>query len=225
MLRKESRMNQLRERLQQYGVQSLSTEELLTLALCTSPANDSILARIEPLLSSYGGLRGLVRADFGDLCYDYRLGPVRTAQLQALLEIARRLAIPAGEQKYQITCPADAAALVMAEMTHLDHEQMRVLALDTKSQVVVNQVLAQGTIDSADIRVAEAFRPAITRKCARVIFCHNHPSGSLEASPEDVQVTRRLVKAGELLEIGVLDHLIIADQRFLSLRDQMRWAC
>src|SRR5438309_1450520 len=109
----------------------------------------------------------------------------------------------------------------MAEMAHLDHEQFRVIVLDIKNRIIANQVLYQGTISSAAIRIAEVFRSAVTRKAAHIIVCHNHPSGSIEPSPEDLSITSQMVEAGNLLDIEVLDHIIIGNHRFLSLKDRM----
>ena len=151
------------------------------------------------------------------------LGKIKAAQLLAVLELTRRLATPPLEKKYQINCAADAARLVMPQMAHLDHEELRVLVLDTKCQVVANLLLYRGTANASMLRTAELFRAAITRKCSRIILCHNHPSNQLQPSPEDIQVTEQCVEAGKLLDIDVLDHLIIGNHSFLSLKEQLKW--
>jgi len=166
-------------------------------------------------------LQELLRADFGALSRE--LGNAKAAQLQAILELARRLTVPQAEGRYTITSPQDAANLVMPQMMHLDHEELRVLVLNTKNQVIANLMLYKGTVDSSVLRIAEIFQPAITRKCPGIIVCHNHPSGLIEASPEDIYFTQQCVAAGKLLEIDVLDHIIIGYHRFLSLKEQLRW--
>jgi DNA repair protein RadC len=100
---------------------------------------------------------------------------------------------------------------------------MRVLVLDTKNYVLANVLMYRGTINSSVLRVAEIFRPAITRKAANIIVCHNHPSGDMTPSPEDLDVTKQLVEAGKALEIEVLDHIIIGNPRYVSLKERMRW--
>ena len=127
------------------------------------------------------------------------------------------------DEKYQIKSPVDAANLVMPEMAYLDHEQMRILVLDTKNQVVENISRYQGTVNSSVLRAAEVYRPAIIRNCPGVIICHNHPSGDPTPSPEDIAVTEQLVQAGRQLDIELVDHLIIGNQRFISLKERMRW--
>src|SRR5947208_9818927 len=166
-----------RERLKHYGPKALSTSELLAIILRTGTTRDNVIELAGKLLAKYGGLSGLMRAEFGELCNEYGLGTAKAAQLKAALEIGRRLGMMQPDEKYQIKSPADAAKLVMLEMTHLDHEQMRILILDTKNQVVENIPRYQGTVNSSVLRAAEIFRPAVIRNCPGVIVCHNHPSG------------------------------------------------
>ena len=212
-----------RERLRVYGPQALSSAELLAIILRTGTARDNVLELAGKLLAKYGGLGGLLRTDFGELCREHGLGEAKTAQLKAALEMGKRLNRQELDEKYQIKSPRDAANLVMVEMTHLDHEQMRILVLDTKNQVVENINRYQGTVNSSVLRVAEIFRPAITRNCPAVLVCHNHPSGDPTPSPEDIAVTEQLVKAGKVLDIELVDHLIIGSHKYISLKEQLRW--
>jgi DNA repair protein RadC len=203
-------MTTLHERLQHYGSETLS-------------ASEPIDEQMALLFQTGGALDELMRTDLGEFAHTYHLGMTKAIQLQAVFEVAKRVATYTAEQKYQIKSADDAARLVMAEMMFLDHEQLRVLSLDTKNQVVANQVLYTGTVNASCLRVAEIFRTAITRKCRSIIVVHNHPSGVITASEEDIEVTKQLVEAGNLLEIEVLDHLIIGNQRYLSLKERMRW--
>ncbi|HVB62046.1 MAG TPA: JAB domain-containing protein, partial [Ktedonobacteraceae bacterium] len=127
------------------------------------------------------------------------------------------------EEKYQIKSPADAANLVMSDMMFLDHEQLRILVLDTKNQVVENICRYRGTVNSSVLRTAEVFRPAVIRNCPGVIVCHNHPSGDPTPSPEDLHVTKQLVEAGRHLDIELLDHIVIGNRRFVSLKEKLNW--
>src|SRR6266849_2440335 len=212
-----------RERLQHHGPRALSNAELLAIILRTGTTRENVLELAGKLLAKYSGLGGLMRADFIEICNEYGLGSAKTAQLKAALEIGRRLGRLQPDEKYQIKSPADAANLVMMEMTHLDHEQMRILILDTKNQVIENISRYQGTVNSSVLRAAEIFRPAIIRNCPGVIVCHNHPSGDPTPSPEDISVTEQLVEAGKLLDIELVDHLVIGSQRFVSLKERLRW--
>ncbi|TMD37648.1 MAG: JAB domain-containing protein [Chloroflexi bacterium] len=212
-----------RERLKHYGPKALSTAELLAIILRTGTSRDNVIELAGKLLAKYGGLSGLMRADFGELCSEHGLGEAKASQLKAALEIGRRLGMMQNEEKYQIKSPADAANLVMPEMMYLDHEQVRILILDTKNQVVENINRYQGTVNSSVLRSAEIFRPAIIRNCPAVIVCHNHPSGDPTPSPEDVAVTEQLVKAAEFLDIDLVDHIVIGSHRFVSLKERLRW--
>lgn len=212
-----------RERLMHYGAQALATSELLAILLRTGTTRDNVIELASKLLAKYGGLGGLMRADFGELCNEYGLGEAKTSQLKAGLEIGRRLGMLQPDEKYQIKSPVDAANLVMMEMAHLDHEQMRILVLDTKNQVVENINRYQGTVNSSVLRAAEVFRPAVIRNCPAIIVCHNHPSGDPTPSPEDIAVTQQLVAAGNHLDIELVDHLVIGNHRFVSLKERMGW--
>lgn len=212
-----------RERLRIYGSQALSNAELLAIILRTGTARDNVLELAGKLLARYGGLRGLLRADFGELCREHGLGEAKCSQIKAALELGKRLGQQAIEEKYQIKSPQDAASLVMVEMMHLDYEIMKVLVLDAKNQVVENVNRYQGTVNSSVLRVAEIFRPAVTRNCPAVLVCHNHPSGDPTPSPEDIEVTEQMVQAGKLLDIELVDHIIIGGHRYTSLKEQLRW--
>jgi DNA repair protein RadC len=212
-----------RERLQHHGPRALSNAELLAIILRTGTTRDNVLELAGKLLAKYSGLGGLMRADFIEICNEYGLGSAKTAQLKAALEIGRRLGMLQSDEKYQIKSPTDAANLVMMEMAFLDHEQMRILILDTKNQVVENISRYQGTVNSSVLRAAEIYRPAILRNCPAVIICHNHPSGDPTPSPEDIAVTEQLVAAGQHLDIELVDHLVIGNQRFVSLKERLRW--
>ncbi len=111
----------------------------------------------------------------------------------------------------------------MVEMASLDHEQLRILLLDGKNQVMGNVLRYQGTVNSSVLRVAEVFRPAITTNCPGIIVCHNHPSGDPTPSEDDIHATRQLVEAGAILDIELVDHLIIGAGRYASLKAQLQW--
>jgi DNA repair protein RadC len=212
-----------RERLQHFGPQALSTAELLAIILRAGTRGDNALELANKLLSKYGGLPGLVRADFRELCAEHGMGEAKSAQVKAALEIGRRLALAQTDAKYQVRTPADAANLVMLDLAYLDTEQMRILLLDAKSQLVEKISLYQGTANSSVLRAAEVFRPAIIRNCPGLILCHNHPSGDPTPSPDDLETTRRLEEAGRILDIELVDHIIIGHQRFVSLKELLKW--
>ncbi len=216
-------MQHLRERLLEYGSQTLLTEELLALILRTGSTHEKGLELGRKLLTKYGGLGALLQVECRELTHEDGLGEARIALLKAVLELGRRLNSLQPEEKYQIKTPADAANLVMLDMAYLDFEQLRVIVLDTKNRVVDNIPLYRGTVNSSVLRAAEIFRLAIVRNCPAIIVCHNHPSGAPEPSPEDIEVTKQLVEAGKVLDVELLDHLIIGHHQFLSLKERLRW--
>ena len=209
-----------RERLAHAGEGALSMAELLAIILGTGVGGESALALATRLISRYGGLPGLARASFTELRAEKGLGPAKTAQLKAALELGRRMLMIAPEDRFVVRSPADVAQLLMAEMSHLEQEHFRVLYLDTRNRLLGSETVYVGSLNASHIRVSEVFREAVKRNCASIIVVHNHPSGDPTPSPEDVEVTRQLVAAGNLLDIEVLDHLIIGQQRFVSLRER-----
>ncbi|RLD00449.1 MAG: hypothetical protein DRI77_00495 [Chloroflexi bacterium] len=209
-----------RERLAHAGEGALSTTELLAIILRTGVGGESVLDMATRLISRYGGLPGLARASFAELKAEKGLGPAKTAQLKAALELGRRMLLAAPEDQFIVRSPADVAQLLIAEMAHLEQEHFRVLYLNTRNRLLGIETVYVGSLNASHIRVSEVFREAIKRNCAAIIIAHNHPSGDPTPSPEDVEVTRRLVEAGKLLDIEVLDHLIIGQQRFVSLRER-----
>ncbi len=212
-----------RERLRNYGAQSLSTPELLAIILRTGTSRENVITLASKLLNKYHGLTGLARADFTELCNEYGLGEAKSCQLKAALELGIRLGKASSSDKPQIRTPTDAANLVMLDMSYLDHEQLRILVLDTKNQVVDNIDRYKGTVNSSVLRASEIFRPAVTRNCPGVLICHNHPSGDPTPSQEDLLVTKQLVEAGRLLDIELIDHLVIGDNRFVSIKEHLKW--
>ena len=209
-----------RERLERYGASALSTSELLAIILRTGLPGENVVDLSMRLLRDFGGLASLVAADLGELYKAHGLGPAKAMQLKAALEIANRLATLGPEQLPQITQPGDVARLLMLEMAFLAQEQLRVICLDTKNHVIAQQIVYQGTINSSAVRAAEVFRPAITRACLNIIVVHNHPSGDPTPSPEDVRTTEQLRKAGELLDIELLDHIVIGRHQYISLKER-----
>jgi len=212
-----------RERLEKHGAATLANSDLVAIILRNGSQRDNVMELASKLLIKYGGLSGLMSASFHELCNEYGLGPAKAAQLKAALEIGKRLSIEQPDKKYQIRSADDAANLVRMEMMYLDHEEMHILIMDTKNQVVENVKRYKGTINSSVLRASEIFRPAIVRNCPNVIVCHNHPSGDPTPSPEDVEVTKQLVEAGQLLDIELLDHIVIGNPRYVSLKERMRW--
>jgi len=209
-----------RERLKKYGAASLSNAELLAIILRTGAAAESVLNLSAKLLARFGGLSGLAKAGFGELCMERGLAEAKAAQLKAALELGRRLLSAQPEERLAVRSPQDVANLLQAEMSFLEQEELRLVLLNTKNQVLAVSQVYKGSVNTSLIRVSELFREAVRENCPALVVVHNHPSGDPTPSPEDIKITEQIVKAGKLLDIEVLDHLIIGHQRYVSLKER-----
>ena len=203
-------------RLRHVGAAALSTTELLACLLQTPNA----LQHAQDLLARFKGLPALVRACESEITDLDGIGPANATRIKAALEFARRLNLAVGEDRPLVRSPSDLATVLLPEMAHLEREHFVVVSLDTRNRVLHQQTLYVGSLNATHIRVAEVFREPIRRNAAAIIVAHNHPSGDPSPSPEDVQVTRQIREAGDLLSIELLDHLVIGSQRFVSLRER-----
>lgn len=209
-----------REKLKALGAGSLAEAELLAIILRVGTQGESVLDLANRLLVTYGGLVGLSRVSFAELCDVHGLGEAKACQLKSALELGRRLLLAQPEDRLQVRSPADLAPLLMLEMASLDQETLRVVLLNTKNQVVKFSDVYRGSLNSSLVRICEVFKEAVRVNAAAIIVAHNHPSGDPTPSPEDVRVTEQIVAAGKLLEIEVLDHLVIGERRYTSLRER-----
>lgn len=208
-----------RERLEQLGPAALSDAELLAIILRTGYRGVNVLQLSQALLQERGRLAGLARTSFSELAELKGVGRAKAAELCAAFELGRR-ALIAGQDRPQVKSPADVARL-LSDMATLQKEEMRVVLLDQKNHVAGIRLVYQGSLHTTVVRVAELFTPAVRENCAAVIIVHNHPSGDPTPSPEDAALTREIVKAGRLLDIDVLDHVVIgAAGKFASLKER-----
>jgi DNA repair protein RadC len=207
-----------RERLAAFGAKALSNAELLAILIRTGLEGMNAVQVSQRLISQSGGLSGLQRMSYAILKTQRGIGPAKAAQLKAAIELGRRLSAAAPEERVKIQSPEDAASLLLHEMGALEREHLRVLLLDTRNQLIRTVEVYRGSLNSSFIRVGEIFREAVREQAAAVILAHNHPSGDPTPSPEDVAVTRTVIEAGKILDIEVLDHIIIGQGRFVSLK-------
>jgi DNA repair protein RadC len=216
-----------RERLVHSGAGALSDTELLAIILRTGTRASNVLTLANQLLARHGSLGGLDRASVTELCAVKGLGEAKAVQVKAALEMGRRLTSLSPGARPQVRSPHDVANLFLDQMSVLPQEHLRVVLLNTKNQITSSQDVYKGSLNASAVRVGEVFREAIRDNSAALILLHNHPSGDPTPSPEDVQVTRQVVEAGQLLDVEVLDHLVIGQrghatspQGWISLRER-----
>ncbi len=209
-----------RERLAEIGAHALNTAELLAILLRTGLPGENAVQLGQRLLHTFGGLRGLHRASFSEVCAQHGVGEAKAAQIKAAIELGKRLRDDDEEEGRIIHSPSDAADLVMYDMVGLVQENLWVILTDTRNRVISIEKLYQGSLNASTVRVAELFRAAIIRNAASILVVHNHPSGDPTPSPEDIALTRAVVQAGRLLDIQVLDHLVIGRKRYVSLKER-----
>ena len=208
-----------REKLGRLGAPALGDEELLAVVIGGGSVGASAMGLAHGLLAAFGGLHGLLRASRDDLLRMRGLGEARAAQVMAALEIGRRVLAARPAERPQITSPRDAAHFLMPEYSARPVEQFGLVMLDTRHRVLRTSVLTVGTLDCAAVQPRDVFRQALLASAAAVVMFHNHPSGDPQPSGEDVELTRRTVAAGELMGIRVVDHVVLGDGRYCSLKE------
>jgi len=209
-----------REKLLRYGSGLLSDQELLAIIIRTGSRDANAIQLAESVLYQFRDLRGINQAGLEELCSSTSgIGNAKAAQIKAALELGRRLTQQDSEV-VQVKSPQDVAAWVMEDLRYLQHEEFKILLLNTKNVIISCEEVSKGSLNASIVHPREVFAWAIKRSAAAVILVHNHPSGDPTPSQEDINVTRRLVEVGRLVGIDVLDHLIIGDGVFCSLKEK-----
>jgi len=208
-----------RERLRRHGAERLANKELLAILLRTGNQRESALTLAEKLLARFGSLANIASASFEELVAVNGIGPAKAADILAAFELAKRLAESRMEFQGVVNSPADAAQLVLRELSLADKEHFMIIMLNTKNRVIAKKTVSIGHLQASLVHPREMFKEAIKRSSAALILVHNHPSGDLTPSREDITTTERLRKAGAVLGIDVLDHIIVGDNRYFSFRE------
>ncbi|MDT3429073.1 DNA repair protein RadC [Paenibacillus forsythiae] len=220
MLRDLPHEERPRERMMQYGAESLSQAELLAILLRTGTRRESAIHVAQRILGQVGGLRRLADLSIEEMMEIKGIGPAKAVQLKAGIELGRRMSNSRLNQPVTIRSPHDAADILTEQLRYLQKEHFVCLFLNTKNHVVAQETLSMGSLNASIVHPREVFRAAIKCSSASIICAHNHPSGDPTPSPEDIALTRRLLEAGEIVGIDVLDHLIIGDDGFVSMKEQ-----
>lgn len=209
-----------RERMLRYGSEVLSNSELLAIILRTGTKNEDILSLTRKLLMEKNGLNGLLNSSFEEFMKLNGIGEAKATQLLALAELSKRFKSYKSGEDYKISEPRAAAEMVMEEMRYLKQECLKVIMLNTKNVVIGYKDVSLGSLNSSIVHPREVFSEALKKSSASIIICHNHPSGDPTPSSEDINVTNRIKECGRLLGIDLLDHLIIGDGIYISLKEK-----
>jgi DNA repair protein RadC len=209
-----------REKLARLGAGALGDNELVAVVIGQGQPRVSALDLANALLASVGGLEGLARARHDDLVAVGGIGDARAAQVLAALELGRRIVSRGARERVQITSPRAVAEILMPLYGNRPVEQFGIVLLDTKHRVLRTTILSIGTLDASIVHPREIFREATAGGAAAIVLFHNHPSGDPEPSREDTRLTERLIAAGVVMGIDVVDHIILGDTRYFSFREK-----
>ena len=206
-----------RERLVKFGEQALSVQELLQLILGRGIAGESVVVTAQKLLAQFGNLQKLAEASIEELSSVRGIGLAKAGQIKATFEIGRRLSnqVPSYKSK-ELTDPEKVYRLIKSKLKDYHKEHFYVIALNNRNHSIAE--VSVGSLDASIVHPREVFAEAIKNKAASVIFAHNHPSGDSEPSEDDLVITKRLVDAGKILGIEVVDHIIVGKTTYRSLK-------
>jgi DNA repair protein RadC len=208
-----------RERLAKLGSEALSSQEILALILGRGIKGESVIVTAQKLLSKFGNLKNLASASVEELTQIKGIGPAKAAQLKATFELSKRLENSSSEAtKITVKSPEDVIKAARNLLKGKKKEHFLVLCLDTRNHLIKTSTVSIGSLDCSIVHPREVFKDAISSSAASVIFIHNHPSGDPTPSEDDIKMTKRLIEAGEIIGIEVLDHIIICDSEHLSMK-------
>ena len=211
-----------REKLSRLGPAGLGDNELLALVLGSGWRDHDALQLANRLLAESGGVHGLTRCLLGNLRTVPGVGSARAAQVLAAVELGRRTLVRGGAERPRLTTPRQLASYLLPQYGAGAVEQFGIVMLDTKHRMIRIKVVSTGSLDSTVVHPREVFREAASAAAAAIVLFHNHPSGDPTPSPDDLVLTTRMVNAGDIMGIDVVDHLILADQRYFSLVESGR---
>ncbi len=208
-----------RERLNKFGAEALSVPELLALVLGRGTKGKSVIATSQELMQRFGNLKNLANASLAELSAISGIGPAKASQIKAVFELAKRTGEPADTTTDTVVkSPADVIRAVKNELKGKKKEHFMVLSLDTRNHLIASRIISMGSLDTSIAHPREVFLEAISNIAASVIFVHNHPSGNPEPSENDIKLTRKLIEVGKLLDIEVLDHIVVCDKEYISMK-------
>ena len=209
-----------RERLTLHGPQALTTAELLAILIRVGNQERSAVSLGEHLLAEFGSISEVAAASVEELSVVKGIGEAKAAQIKAAIEFGKRASLFGSSDRPTINTPQDAANLVMSDLRYLKKETLKSILVDTKARVIAVKTVSIGDLTSSIVHPREVFKDAVLASAASIIVAHNHPSGDPTPSADDVSITKRLISAGEILGIELLDHLVVGDGNFVSLKER-----
>lgn len=211
------------ERCERFGASNLTDSELLAVLLRTGTRGENALQLADKILHpvfSQKGVLNLHQWTYEQLMQIKGIGKVKAIQILCLAELSRRLAKATAQEGLNFSNPASIARYYMEDLRHANQEQMKLLLLNTKSRLIGETDISKGTVNSAVISPSELFVEALQKNAVSIVLLHNHPSGDPTPSKEDVLITRRIQEAGRLIGVELLDHIVIGDNCYVSLREK-----
>ena len=210
------------EKCEKYGTQSLTDAELLAVIIRSGSKNERSIDLAHKILkmNSDNGLLGVHHFSINELKKIKGIGRVKAIQIKCVAELSNRIAKLQAIKKFNVNSPSSVATCYMEEMRHLSQEHLKIVMLDTKNNIIRDQVITKGTVNSSLITPREIFVQALKFEAVNIIVLHNHPSGDPSPSKEDIQITRRIKECGEMIGISMLDHIIIGDCKYISLKEK-----
>ncbi|MBF2629083.1 RadC family protein [Listeria seeligeri] len=209
-----------REKLQNYGIESLSTSELVAIIIETETKNESVLTIANRIIMKFKHVAEMQYASLEELQLINGIGLAKASKIMAAVELGKRISLVTEREEIVIRCPDDAVKLVMPELAFLFQEHFQCIFLNTKNQVIYRQTIFVGGLNASIVHPREVFRLALRKSAASLMCFHNHPSGDPSPSSEDLLVTKRLVEAGNIIGITLLDHIIIGKNKYISLKEK-----
>ena len=209
------------EKLLHFGVESLSNEELLAILLRTGTKGENVIALSKRLLIELDGLDGLLNVSFEEASKIKGIKKVKACQIIAMMELFNRFkTLKSQKENLKISSPKDVSTLLINEMSNFKQEVFKLILLNTKNIIIGTKDVFKGTLNSSIVHPREVFKEAVQRGSANIIVCHNHPSGDPNPSKEDIDITLRLKECGNIMGIGLLDHIIIGNNKYVSLKEK-----
>lgn len=210
-----------KEKLLTYGAETLSNSELLSIIIGAGIKRENAVELSSRILKKFNDLDGILNAEYNDIISIEGIKSGKASQIMALCELFKRFrTLKAGRKDIKITSPRDLADLLMGEMSHLNQEVLKVITLSTKNIIIEAMDVFKGSLNNSIVHPREIFKRAISNHSASVIICHNHPSGDPTPSKEDINITLRIKECGKIIGIPLIDHIIIGNNKFVSLKEK-----